>query len=101
MLCLLILAGTILLPAEMMADDNARARKLINSQGCKACHSLDGDGGTLSVSFATMKASLSREQVRVSLVNESGHHGNIKIRGFNHLDHEDIEALVEFIQPQP
>lgn len=90
-----------LLSVKVHADTTARARKLINSQGCKACHTLEGDGGNLSVSFETMREKLSRAEIRGKLVNPEKQHGNDKIKDFSHLDSDDINALIEFIQPQP
>ena len=83
------------------ADNDAQARKLINSQGCKACHQLEGDGGTLSLSFEEMRENLDRQDIRASLANREGRHGNVKIYDFSHLGDDDINALVTFIQPQP
>lgn len=86
-------------PLQTFAEDNARARKLINSQGCKACHSLEGDGGTLSVSFKIMRETLSRDEIRKRLVNPEKQHGNARISDFSHLDDDDLNALIEFIKP--
>ncbi len=98
---LLIFLATVIRPAGLYAEDSAKARKLINSQGCKACHSLAGDGGTLSVSFEAMREKLSKPEIRAKLVNREKQHGNMKIRDFSHLDDDEINTLVEFIQPQP
>ena len=83
------------------AEDEVKARKLINSQGCKACHALSSDGGVLANSFETMRGKLTREQIRSSLVNPEQKHGNGKIPDFSHLAGKDIDALVNFIQPEP
>ncbi len=82
------------------ANDDAKARNLINSQGCKACHTLEGDGGIAAVSFEAMRAKLTRDQVRSQLVNPTHMHGNAKIPDFSHLSGNDIEALINFIQPK-
>ena len=91
----------LLFASVAQAKDDALARKLINSQGCKACHALDGDGSTLFISFAAMREKLSRAEIRAKLVNPVHRHGDDKIRDFSHLSHEEIQALVEFIQPNP
>ena len=82
------------------AEDNATARNLINSQGCKACHSLNGDGGVIAGSFEAMRGKLTRKQVRSRLVNPEQKHGNDKIPDFSHLAEKEIETLVNFIQPE-
>ena len=105
----LLIIGTIFLlglaalpansPASNEEQDDRQARKLINSQGCKACHTLEGDGGTMAGSFEEIRASLSRTEVRLQLVNQEHKHGKDTIPDFSHLSEEEIATLVNFIQP--
>ena len=95
---LLVLA---VLSTSSVALDDAEARKLMNSQGCKACHSLEGDGGMAALSFEEIRAKRSRTEIRLQLVNQEHRHGNGKIPDFSHLSDEEIGALVNFIQPEP
>lgn len=88
-----------LLPGGSYGQDDGPARKLINSQGCKACHTLEGDGGTLAGSFEAIRTKLSRAEVRQQLVNQEQKHGNSKIPDFSHLSEEELEALVNFLKP--
>ena len=103
----LLIIGTIFLlclttlPAGSAEQDDGQARKLINSQGCKACHTLEGDGGTMADSFEKIRKRLSRTEVRLQLVNQEQKHGDIAIPNFSHLSEEEITALVNFIQPEP
>ena len=97
----LSLLGLTLFSAGATGEDDGPARKLINSQGCKACHSLEGDGGSLAKSFTEMRASLARADVRRALVNPEQRHARSQIRDFSHLQDEEIEALVNFIRPKP
>jgi cytochrome c553 len=90
-----------LMTASAVAADDAEARKLMNSQGCKACHRLEGDGGTAAASFEEIRASRSRAEIRSQLVNDAHRHGDGRIPDFSHLSDEEIGALVDFIQPQP
>ena len=83
------------------AEDGSIARKLFNSQGCKACHNLEGDGSKEAGSFEDMRDHLSREEIRRQLVNPEGTHGKGSISDFNHLSDAEIEALVDFIHPAP
>jgi mono/diheme cytochrome c family protein len=89
------------LPASSAEQNDGAARKLINSQGCKACHALENDGGTAAESFEAIRAKRSRAEIRLTLVNPEGKHGKSKIPDFGHLSEEEIGALVNFIQPQP
>lgn len=81
--------------------DDGPARKLINSQGCKACHALEGDGGSLAVSFEEMRENLTRTEIRSQLVNQEQRHGNGAIPDFGHLSDNDLETLIEFILTVP
>ena len=94
------LLGLVLLPGGSYGQDDGPARKLINSQGCKACHTLEGDGGTLAGSFEAIRTKLSREEIRQQLVNQEQNHGNSKIPDFSHLSKEELNALVDFLSPQ-
>ncbi len=94
---LLLLA---VLVTRSVALDDAEARKLMNSQGCKACHALEGDGGTAAPSFEEIRAKRSPVEIRLQLVNPGHRHGNGKIPDFSHLSDKEIDALVNFIQPR-
>lgn len=84
-----------------VGPDQGAARKLVNSQGCKACHALEGDGGILAGSFEEMREKLSRQEIREKLVSPTGRHGNEAIPDFSHLSNAEIDTLVKFIQPEP
>lgn len=92
-----LLALTVLLGNSDGRDDGP-ARKLVNSQGCKACHALEGDGGNLAISFENMQANLTHTEIRSQLVNQERKHGNGTIPDFSHLTETELEALVDFIQ---
>jgi mono/diheme cytochrome c family protein len=98
---IIFLLGLTALPADSEEKDNRQARKLINSQGCKACHTLEGDGGTMAGSFEEIRASLSRTAIHLQLVNQEHKHGKETIPDFSHLSEEEIATLVNFIQPEP
>jgi len=102
---LLVIAIALILNAILSpfayADSETEAHKLINAQGCKACHTLDGNGGITAGSFEAMRDKLTRAQVRSQLVNPERKHGNDKIPDFSHLSENEIDVLVNFIQPKP
>lgn len=99
-LAILTLAGATALCADSRADTSGQARKLLNSQGCKACHALDGDGGNLAGDVTSMRR-LSRADIKLQLISPTGTHGQGTIPDFRHLSAAEIEALVNFIQPNP
>ena len=91
--------GLTVSPANSEEQNDDPARKLINSQGCKACHILGGDGGTVAGSFENMREKLTRSEVLSQLVNPEHKHGNSTIPDFSHLSDKEIDVLVDFIQP--
>ena len=95
-----LLTAMTVLPASSEVIDDGPARKLFNSQGCKACHALEGDGGNVADSFEKIRANFSRAEIRLKLVNASGKHGKSTIPDFSHLSQEELETLVNFIQPE-
>jgi mono/diheme cytochrome c family protein len=96
-----LLSMTALTTGEAALVDDGPARKLINSQGCKACHSLEADGGTAAPGFEEIRASFSRQEIRQQLINREHVHGNGRIPDFSNLTDDEIESLVVFIQPKP
>lgn len=93
------LSSLAFLPVALADGDDGPARKLLNSQGCKSCHTLEGDGGNVSASFESIRKRLTREEVRAQLANNEQKHGKGSIPDFGHLAKNEIEALVDFIQP--
>jgi len=97
---IIFLLGLMALPASSAKADDGPARKLINSQGCKACHALEGDGGTVGGSFEKIRKTRSRDEIQRQLINPGQRHGNGAIADFSHLSETEIEALVDFMQPE-
>jgi len=99
MICGLTLVVVAALPFGSLADDTAVARKLLNAQGCKACHAFEGDGGRVAESFEEIRDRLSRQEMRTQLVNPARTHANGSIPDFSHLSDAEIDALVYLIKP--
>ena len=86
--------------ATEATDSTALAHKLLNAQGCKACHSFGNEGGKYAGSLEEAGQKLTAGEIREQLVNPDRRHGNNQIRDFGHLSTMEIDALVEFIQPR-
>ena len=86
-------AGESLLPPEQ----EALARRLLNSQGCKACHRFEGGTTEVGADLKEISQGLSRTELSRSLVNTDHRHGKDLIPDFSHLQPEEIEALVSFL----
>lgn len=88
----------LLITAPALAQKSeSSARKLINAQGCKACHTLEGAGGNYAVSLEEAMSRLTADQALQSLVNPEDQHGDGRTPDFSHLSTEEIEILVDFL----
>ena len=85
------------LPAADPADDEAIARRLLNSQGCKGCHRFEGGTTEVGPKLDHIGAKLSRSEIYSKLVNPERRHGNGLIPDFSHLSEAEIAALVDFL----
>jgi mono/diheme cytochrome c family protein len=96
---LTLLLATLLCPdpASAQSSAEAQARRLLNSQGCKACHLFDGDGGSAGPDLSKIGSRLSQEQLRSLLVNRQRRHAAGRMADFSHLQDEEIDALVTFL----
>jgi len=95
----IILLAALLCPAPAAAQPTveAQARRLLNSQGCKACHLIDGAGGSTGPDLSKVGARLSKEQLHSLLVNRRHRHAAGRISDFSHLQSEELEALTTFL----
>jgi mono/diheme cytochrome c family protein len=98
-LLIFLLAAAWSLAATALAqpDPEALARRLLNSQGCKACHRLDGEGASFAPPLDTVGSRLSREQLRSKLANPERLHAGSRIADFSHLQRDEIDALTLFL----
>jgi len=95
----LLLAWLLIFPSPGQArpDTEALARRLLNSQGCKACHSFEDTVASYGPDLNHVGSRLTSEQLRATLVNPGHRHANSRIADFSHLQAEDIEALTDFL----
>ena len=79
-------------------DAEALARRLLNSQGCKACHRIEGGGATTGPDLNKVGSRLTREQLRSKLVNPQKRHAAGRITDFSYLQGNEIDALTAFLE---
>lgn len=97
-LTLLFVAAWPLAPAALaQPDPEALARRLLNSQGCKACHRLDGEGASFAPALDKVGSRLSRELLRGKLANPGQRHADGRIADFSHLQGGELDALTLFL----
>ncbi|MCP3176785.1 cytochrome c [Desulfuromonas sp. KJ2020] len=90
LLCLL------LLPALTGADEGT-ARRLINAQGCKGCHSLEGSGGNRGPALDGVGRRLTADQIERQLLNPKARNPDSIMPRMTHLSAENLKALVDFL----
>lgn len=78
-------------------DAEALARRLLNSQGCKACHQIEGAGASTGPNLEKVGSRLTREQLRLTLANPQKQHAAGRIADFSHLLDSEIDALTLFL----
>ena len=96
-LLLLIVVWNWAAPACAQPDSEPLARRLLNSQGCKACHRLDDDGAGFAPDLSRVGSRLTRQQLRDRLVNPAHHHAGGRIADFSQLQGSEIDALTLFL----
>ena len=98
---LLLFAAHLASPIAGLAapGNQTLALRLIDSQGCRACHRLNGAGVGASIGPELDKVGsrLTGEQLRTKLVNPQKRHANGKISDFSHLQSAEIDALVTYL----
>lgn len=78
-------------------DGEALARRLLNSQGCKACHLIDGAGGSTGPDLSKVGSRLTQQQLRARLANPQKRHATGRIGDFSHLQPAELDALAAFL----
>jgi len=94
------MAGSVATAAEQPVTGEALARRLISSQGCRACHQLEGRGATLGPTLQGVGQRLDRAAIRRQLVNPEQRHGDGRLPDFHHLSTTELDALVNFLAGQ-
>ena len=92
----LLVSSFLIFPAD--AENFRLARKLVNSQGCKACHQLDNEGGTYAQSLEEIGRHRTREQMRRLLLNGTAKISDRYMPSYSHLRENEIEALIEYLE---
>lgn len=75
------------------ADDDA-ALTLISIQGCKGCHILDEQGGTLGPKLDGIGSRLTFEQIKQKLINPEK---TSKMPNYRHLTVKEQDLLIRYL----
>ncbi len=86
-----------LAPPALAAEDEARARELINALGCKGCHRINGDGGNLGPALDKVGSRLTTGQIRAKLIAPKQADPASIMPAYPHLSEEDLKILAEHL----
>lgn len=99
LLLTLLLAAAVALPAR--ADEvEARARRLINELGCKACHNFERSGSNLAPSLNRIGTRLSLQQLRQRMAVHQAAVGKDFRPDYANLPAEDMDTILLFLAGQ-
>lgn len=88
------------LAGPVFAADDAKARGLLNSLGCKGCHRFEGSGGTFGPPLDGVGTRLTRSQIEVQMLTPKAANPTSMMPAYGHLTEEDLAALFDFLQSQ-
>jgi len=91
-------ALSLVIATPALAADTARALELINSLGCKGCHQLNGEGGTLGPAFDGMGKRMQEKAIREQLVNPKAKNPNSMMPSFANQPEKDLKVLVDYLK---
>jgi len=80
------------------ANDEGRAAELIDSLGCKGCHTLNGGGGTLGPALDAVGKRLDGSQIRRQLLDPKAANPGSMMPSYANLPEKDIDALVDYLK---
>lgn len=81
-------------------DDEARARRLINGLGCKACHSFEQSGSTLAPPLDRIGSRLTPEQITEKIVTYRGEETKPFMPSYATTPQEELNTLIQFLAQQ-
>ena len=89
----------ILLPCHVMAENNtaAEAQELINALGCKGCHKLAGDGGTLAPELDQIGSKMTRAQINKHMASHSEARQQGFMPSYDTTPKADLNKISDFL----
>ena len=90
----LLLIGLLLLPPVAGADE-ARARRLLNALGCKGCHSLAGQGGSVGPALDQLSRRLDAAALLQFLQRPATQSRTMP--AYDHLREAELKILADYL----
>jgi mono/diheme cytochrome c family protein len=80
------------------AADEARALNQINALGCKGCHSLKGEGGTLAPALDGVGKRMGRDQIQAQLLDPKKKNPRTMMPSYaKQLPPPELKNLVDYL----
>lgn len=86
-------------PSALHAEETAeiRARRLINALGCKGCHKLEGNGGSLAPILDKIGSRMTRDQIRKHLAAHSESRKNGFMPSYKTTSPAELTDISDFL----
>lgn len=78
-------------------NPEARARRLMNALGCKACHSFEKSGSTLAPPLDRIGARLTFQQLQEKLTGHRNSKGKALMPSYATTAEEDLNGILQFL----
>ncbi len=88
-----------LFPLTAIAEKNpeADARRLVNALGCKGCHKLEGDGGSLAPELDHIGSRMTRDQINQHLAAHADSRQKGFMPSYNTTSQAELTLLSNFL----
>ena len=96
-LLLLLLVALCSPPLSKAEESEARARRIINSLGCKACHSFEFSGSTLAPAFDQIGNRFSVKQLKEQLRRHNDRTSQPFMPDYSTIPDADMNDIVQFL----
>jgi mono/diheme cytochrome c family protein len=96
--CILLLTIPLAFAAGADPPSFPEARKLVNTQGCKACHRLDNEGGDYARPLGKMSRRQHRDRLQEMLVQGTTTDDGRYMPSYSYLQKKEIEMLVNYLK---
>jgi cytochrome c553 len=75
--------------------------KLIHVLGCKGCHVISGEGGSLAPDLTKIGSRMSVKQIKEQLITEPAIRTNGFMPSYNSLSDDELERISEYLYNLP
>lgn len=88
----------------MATDDTPQidpALELIHALGCKGCHMISGEGGSLAADLSQIGSRMSATQIKEQLIGQPAMRTSGFMPSYNSLSENELERISEYLYNLP